>query len=156
MSDTTTVAPVATPTAPAMVQGPLTVIMTIKSPEAYAELNAILAKFNAMPPDQNPVIVALNSIGTVHFARFVFLDDNTKFGIITTFDGDFDKYIRDFADKIGDIFDVIHSHMIDQPPLPVKEHPDEFIAYIRAHSIMPVAFYSAYPTLTVLDIKNLQ
>ena len=58
MSETTL--PVATPTP---VQNPLTVVMTVKSPEAYAELNAILQNFNAMTPEQNPVIQALNAIG---------------------------------------------------------------------------------------------
>ncbi|BDI31087.1 hypothetical protein CCAX7_31380 [Capsulimonas corticalis] len=146
----------AVPVAPVLVQSPLTVIMTIKSPEDYEALNATLQGFNAMPPDQNPVIQALNSVGTVHFARFVFLDNNTKLGIITTFDGSFEKYIRDFAEKLGPIFDMIHVHMIDSPPLPVKEHPDEFLQYVRDHDVTPVAFYSAYPSLTVLDIKNLQ
>jgi hypothetical protein len=141
-------------TAPAPVQSPLTVIMTIKSPQAFEELSALLESYNAMPPDKNPVVCALNAVGTVHFARFLFLENNTKFGIITTYDGDFETYIRDFSDKIGDIFDVIHTHMIDQPPLPVKEHPEEFLAYIRAHEVKPIAFYSAYPALTVLGINS--
>src|SRR5512141_3262446 len=60
-----------------MKQNPLTLIMKIKSPEDSAALQALLGKFLAMPRDQNPIDVALDRLAKVHFARFVFLDDNT-------------------------------------------------------------------------------
>lgn len=43
--------------------------------------------------------------------------------------------------------------MADAPPLPVREHRTEFLAYVSEHDVAPVGtFYSAYPSLTVLDI----
>ena len=119
------------------------------------ELNGILHKFDAMPPDQNPIRLALDGIKTVHFARFVFLENNTKLAVITTYDGSFEKYIQDFVDHIGDIFDALLSHMTDAPPLPVQEHRDEFLAYVRANDLPGVGvFYSAYPDATVLTIHD--
>jgi hypothetical protein len=39
----------------------------------------------------------LNSVGTVHEARTVLFDDDTRLLIATSFDGDWDVYIDDFA-----------------------------------------------------------
>src|SRR3954454_14523393 len=78
----------AMPTADATVQHPLTLVMSIKSPEDRRALQAKLDRVQSLPRDQNPVIVALDKIGTVHFARFVFIDE-TRLAVITTYDGDF-------------------------------------------------------------------
>lgn len=137
------------------VQNPLTLIMTMKSPEDFEQLRAQLMHFQSMPPDQNPLNLALISTGVVHFARFVFLENNTKLGVFTAYDGSLDAYVNAFVDKVGKIFDVLLAHMEDAPPLPVEEHRDEFLAYIKAHDLPVVEpFFSAYPTLTVLDILN--
>ena len=134
------------------VQNPLTLVMKAKSPEDFAALRQRVEHLMSLPPDQNPVTVALNKIGTVHFARFAFLD-NDQLAVITTYDGDFDVYINEFTDEIGEVFDAILSHVEDAPPLPVQTYRKEFIDYIRAHDLRCVGtFYSAYPDRTVLDI----
>ena len=134
------------------VQTPLTLVMKAKSPEDFAALRQRVEHLMSLPPDQNPVTVALNKIGTVHFARFAFLD-NDQLAVITTYDGDFDVYINEFTDEIGEVFDAILSHVEDAPPLPVQTYRKEFIDYIRAHDLRCVGtFYSAYPDRTVLDI----
>jgi hypothetical protein len=138
----------------APVQNPLTLVMPIASPEAYQQLSQTLQGVQALPPEQNPIVAALNKIATVHFARFVFLEDNTRLGVITTYDGDFEKYINDFVDDIGDVFNLVLKFMSDAPPLPVQEHRQEFLAYVRAHDLRCVEpLYSAYPRSTVLDIQ---
>ena len=153
----TTTAATTTPPAPAPrpkpVQTPLTLIMTLKSAQAYEDLNATLQKFASMPDAENPIIQAMDAVGTVHFARFVFLDQ-TRLAVITTFDGDLNTYLEDFAAKIGNVFDLLNAHMVDAPPAPVKEHPAEFLAYVQKNNLATLGFYSAYPTKTVLDIVN--
>ena len=134
------------------VQSPLTLVMPVR-PEARAALRAEVEQLQALPRDRNPVITALDAIGTVHFARFVFIDDE-RLAVITTYDGDFERYIMDFVDHIGPVFDLLLRHMADPPPLPVQQHPDEFLAYVRRHDLGCVgSFYSAYPTRPVLDIR---
>ncbi len=138
------------------VQTPLTLVMTIKSEEDAKALQELLAHVHSLPPEQNPIVVALEEIGTVHFARFTFLEDNTKLAVITTFDGPFERYILDFVNSIGHIFDKLLAHMADAPPLPVREHRQEFLQYVRDHDLPSLEpFYSAYPKLTVLTIKHL-
>ena len=135
------------------VQTPLTLVMPVR-PEARAALRAEVEQLQALPRDRNPVITALDAIGTVHFARFVFLDDGERLAVITTYDGDFERYIMDFVDHIGPVFDMLLRHMVDPPPLPVQQHPEEFLAYVRRHDLGCVGpFYSAYPTRPVIDIR---
>ncbi len=141
---------------PKPVATPLTLVMDIKSPDDNRALHALIEGMQSQPQDQNPIRVALNRLRTVHFARFVFLDD-TKLAIITTFDGSFADYIDAFVNTIGPVFDKLLVHMKDAPPLPVGSNRDAFLAYVKAHdraSVQP--FYSAYPDLTVRDILTLQ
>jgi len=145
----------ATPKPAAPVQNPLTLVMSIKSAADSQALAALLAKIQAAPPEQNPIMVALTKLNIVHFARFVFLENNTKLAVITTYDGTFEDYINDFIDEIGDVFNALLSHMSDAPPLPVQQHRAEFLAYVRTNDLRCIEpFYSAYPKATVLDVKT--
>ncbi len=137
------------------IQNPLTLVMKIRSPEDYQQLNETLLQLHSQPATDNPITAALNKIATVHFARFVFLENNTKLAVITTYDHDFETYISDFVDEIGHVFDMLLSHMEGAPPLPVRDHREEFLHYVREHDMPAIQpFYSAYPTLTVLDILD--
>ena len=136
------------------IQNPLTLVMTAKSSQDYAALQQIITEIQALPPEKNPITIALTNLANVHFARFVFLDNN-QLAVITTYDGDFDGYINDFINELGEVFDKIFVHIADSPPLSVRAHRDEFLAYARAHDLGCVGqLYSAYPNRTVLDIIN--
>ena len=141
--------------APKAVQSPLTLVMKIKSDAAYQELKALLNQMQSAPPDRNPIWVALNKLRNVHFARFVFLNNNTQLAVITTYDGTFEAYINEFIDAIGDIFNALLQRMDGAPPLPVQKNRDAFLAYVRTNDLRGIEpFYSAYPTATVLDIQE--
>ncbi|MGH3548857.1 MAG: hypothetical protein ACRDQU_12255 [Pseudonocardiaceae bacterium] len=134
------------------VQNPLTMVMKAKSEEDYAALAQLVGHLQSLPPDQNPVIIALSKIGTVHFARFALLGNN-QLAVITTYDGDFEVYINEFIDTIGDIFNQLLAYAAGAPPLPVQTHRQEFLDYVRSVDVGCVGrFYSAYPERTVLDI----
>jgi hypothetical protein len=134
------------------VQSPLTAVLTAKSSEHYAALVRIIEHLQSLPAHENPVTVALNKIGTVHFARFAFLGNN-QIAVITTYDGNFERYINEFTDNIGDVFNALLAHVENAPPLPVQTYRREFLDYIRSIDRGCVGnFYSAYPDRTVLDI----
>ena len=142
---------------PEPVQQALTAIMTIKQPvEIHANaLKLLLAeKFTS-------VKALLNRVGTVHFARFVFLENDSKLALITTYDGSFDNYIKNYIELAGELFDAMLTHMQGAPPLPVRQYRQEFVDYVRRVDLTAperaptVAFYSAYPTLTVQNIRGL-
>lgn len=137
------------------IQSPLTLIMTIKSPEDFAQLNGLLTKIQSAPPDKNPIWIALTKLKTVHFARFVFLANNSQLAVITTYDGSFDNYIKDFINEIGDVFNALLSHISDAPPLPVQQNPDAFLAYVKKNDLRGIdPFYSAYPQASVVTILD--
>jgi hypothetical protein len=132
---------------PSALQTPLTCILPIRSPEGFRALVALL-------PNAKPKIdEALMKIGTVHFARFVFLQNDTQLAIITTFDGPFERYISDFAFHLGPIFDALFEHIENPPPAPVARNTREFVDWVRAHDARDIGFFSAYPRLSVLDIR---
>lgn len=140
----------------AVVSSPLTLVMTIKSDQDYQELKSLIEGLQKRPPDQNPIRLALNKLGIVHFARFVFLS-STQLAIITTYDGGLDEYVDAFINAIGDVFDQLFKHVQDAPPLPVVANRQQFLDYVKQHDVPCVApFYSAYPDLRVLDILTLQ
>lgn len=136
------------------VQSPLTLVMKIKSEADFLQLQGMLQHFQALPPDQNPIRVALDKLAIVHFARFVFLNSNTELAVITSYDGTFEDYINEFIDHIGEVFDALLAHIDGAPPLPVEANRDAFLDYVRRNDLRGLdPFYSAYPESTVLDIK---
>ena len=134
---------------PVTVQSSLNLILPIKSEEARQALEDLM-------PEGFPLISeAATAIGTLHDSRFVVLGPTTV-GLFTAYDGTFEDYISDFTKHLGDLFDAIFGLVEDPPPLPVEKNTEAFMAWIRAHDLPPVyAYYSAYPTLTVQDIKAL-
>lgn len=138
------------------ITNPLTLIMNIKSEESRLALEGILAKLQNEDEGPSPVRAALDKIGSVHFARFVFIGRD-RLAVITTYDGSFERYIGAFTRAIGHVFDALLTHMNDAPPLPVREHQDEFLAYVKRYDLGCVGpLYSAYPELTAQQILALQ
>ena len=125
------------------VQQPLIVVMRIKSPIAeYAErLRRVIS--SGAPRIQ----WALDDSRQVHMAWFEFMENDSLLALRTVYDGDFDAYIQHFALKAGELFDQLFECIEGAPPMPVAEHPDEFVETIRRYNRAPAGgyFYSAYP-----------
>jgi hypothetical protein len=130
------------------VQHPLSLFMKIAPGTDMNTVGQLLAQYQTQLGD------ALNSIHTVHFARFMLLniDNAPTLALFTEYDGDFNTYVLDFVAQLGPIFDALLAHVADPPPTPVADHPDEFVTWVDQHNPKPLTFYSAYPTLTVVDI----
>ncbi|SHL28121.1 hypothetical protein [Hymenobacter psychrotolerans] len=80
--------------------------------------------------------------------RFVILDNDTRLLFATTFDGDWDVYIEDFATKIPELMDLIFESVEGWPGIKdpsVKQ-------FIIDHQLTANAWFVAYPPLTVNDI----
>jgi len=138
---------------PQNIQTALTAIMKIKQPTA---LHARALKLVLTHAYQR-VVDILDQVGTVHFARFVFLENDTKLALITAYDGSFETYMKNYIEVAGDLFDLMLDHIQDAPPLSVRQYRDEFIAYVRRIDVVSDSpLYSAYGHLTVQDILRLQ
>lgn len=124
------------------VQNPLTLVMKIKSPEDFQKLEARIRQIQSVPPEKNPIWIALDKLKIVHFARFVFLENNTKLAIITTYDGSFEDYLNEFIDEIGDVFNALLQHMEEAPPLPVQQNREAFHRYVKAHDLAASSLFT--------------
>ena len=75
-----------------------TLVMPLK-PGGAERMRKNVADTHKMPESM------MNRIGTLHESRFVIFDNDTRLLFATTFDGDWDSYIDDFASLIPDIMD---------------------------------------------------
>jgi hypothetical protein len=94
----------------------------------------------------------VDPIGTVHDMRFVFLDNDTKLLFATTYDGDWDAYIDDFATKIPDYLDIIDSAWEGWPGIRSPQAKD----YLASHQVSAEGWYVAHPDLTVVETGRLK
>ena len=123
-------------------------ILPIKSKLGFIEIQLILrARGRGTTKD-------LDKVGTPHFAQFVKLEDN-QIGFFTVYDGSFEKYIADFTQNIGPIFDLLFKFTKGAPPSPCRKYLQEFIDFAAGANRTPIGFYQAYPGLSVQDIHAL-
>ena len=129
-------------------QSPLLTYMTIKS-----RLQGFALKLAARSI-RDDAYEASDSLGTLHFSHWVPFDHN-HLGFFTIYDGDFDKYIQDFADKTSFVFDAVFPHVAGAPPTPVAKNAHAFREWALQNNHPPIGFYSAYPGLGVQDVRAL-
>lgn len=136
---------------------PLTLVMPLKKGVDLQQLGELITR--AQPDIEK----ALTTIGTVHFASFVVLDASTpnlqpggpgpyKLAVITSYDGDFDTYIQDFLNNIGEVFDALLSLTTDGGGIiPVEQNVEGFIKYVKQNDASQnppnsqLGLFSAYP-----------
>jgi hypothetical protein len=94
--------------------------------------------------------VIIDRVGTIHDLRFVIFDNDTRLLFASTFDGDWDAYINDFAAIIPDFIDVAFGEVEDYPGI---KHP-KIKDIIAKHQITSTYFYDAYPDASVRDIRK--
>ncbi|MGC4084017.1 MAG: hypothetical protein QM736_18380 [Vicinamibacterales bacterium] len=126
--------------------------MPIKSGAAPA-LKALLTGVGAR--SDKPVERALRGLGNVHHAQFVFLENDTRLGVLTWYDGPFEDYIVSFVEHIGGIFNGILQYIDGADALiPVEMHRDGFLDFIARYDYKSLHHYSAYPDVRLFDIKD--
>jgi hypothetical protein len=106
------------------------------------------------PPLMPELFRANDKIGTVHYSRFTVLSEKTLL-FLGDFDGEFDHLMIDLAQLAGPVFDAIFQHVADAPPAPVAANVDAFVKWTERHLVPAVNLYTAYPNVTVKEIKAL-
>lgn len=142
------------PCGPYYAQNPLTLIMRIKPEPVDPPLSNALRMREALIEFGKDNQTSLSNDAKIHFARFVFLENGTQLGVITSYDFSFEDYIFTFLKNFGPLFDSLFRYVEDAPPSPVREFPEEFGAYVERYDARPFIFFGAYPTLSVANILN--
>src|SRR5271163_2722718 len=131
-----------------MSQNHFTLNFPLRSPADAVEISEHL------PPLMPGMFLANDAIGTIHYSRFTVLSEKTLL-FLGDFDGEFTQLMTDFAIHAGPVFDVVFEHVEGAPTTPVAEHLDEFVEWTAEHLLHPLNLYTAYPEVTVKDIKAL-
>jgi hypothetical protein len=93
-----------------------------------------------------------DKVATLHDMRFVFVDDDTKLIFATTYDGDWDAYIDDFATKIPDYLDILGAAVEGWPGIRSPEAKD----FLAKYQVTADGWYVADPDLTVVEARRLE
>jgi hypothetical protein len=131
-----------------MSQNHFTLNFPLKSPAA-AKLMA-----EQLPSMMPALFRANDAIGTVHYSRFTLLSDKTLL-FVGDFDGEIDRLMADLARRTGPVFDFIFRNVDDPPATPVAVNADAFVKWTKAHLVTAVNLYTAYPGVTVKEVKAL-
>ena len=131
-----------------MSQSHFTLSFPLKSP---ADAKAVAEQ---LPPLMPGIFQAQDAIGTIYSSRFTILNENTLI-FIGDFDGEFGQLITELAKRAGPVFDAILPHVENPPSTPVGNNVDAFAEWTAGHLLRPATLFSAYPDVTVKEIKAL-
>jgi len=124
----------------------LTVIAPLKA-GAAARLRQVLVSLQINP--DSPI----KQIDTIHFARWVIFDNDTRMLFTSNFDGSWETYLRDFSVKTPQGMDAIFGNCEGYPAGGSADF-EAFKQYVRDHQVPTDLFYAAYPESSVRSVKK--
>jgi hypothetical protein len=101
----------------------------------------------------------LARVQTIHFARWVFLDDKARVVFASNYDGGHQAYMDDFINKVAWGLNLVFSNGLGWP------HTDwlitrgarrelQFKYFQRRHQLPTQVWYQAYPGLTLINLTR--
>jgi hypothetical protein len=101
----------------------------------------------------------LIGVKTIHFARWVFLDNKRRLFFASNYDGSLENYMDDFIDKIAWALNIVFSNGVDYPEtrflvLDGAQNEQVFKRFNLTHQLVTPLWYAAYQGMTALNIDN--
>ncbi|HEX2528032.1 MAG TPA: hypothetical protein VHL31_17240 [Geminicoccus sp.] len=101
----------------------------------------------------------LTRVQTIHFARWVFLDDRRRLFFASNYDGSLESYMDDFINKVAWGINLVFGNGIGFPRVSwlIKggaRFEGKYKRYLRRHQIPTAVWYKAYPDLSVVDLNR--
>ncbi|MEP7305059.1 MAG: hypothetical protein ABJA98_06040 [Acidobacteriota bacterium] len=127
-------------------------LVTVVQPEQVDRVRAVMAAIDSYARRLSPR-GSLIGISTIHFVRWVLIDNGRRLMLLSDYDGSWESYIDEFAVMILSGLDAIWRTSYGYPPDGAKDLP-AFKRFLRRHQVPSDVFYSAYPDETVLNIVN--
>jgi hypothetical protein len=98
----------------------------------------------------------LARVSTIHFARWVFLDDKKRLLFASNYDGSLESYMDDFINKVGFGLNVVFGNGVGYPTtnwliLDGAKDEQKFKYVLRRHQLPTEVWYNAFPGLTAYD-----
>lgn len=101
----------------------------------------------------------LTRVQTIHFARWVLLDDNRRLFFASNYDGSLESYMDDFINKVAWGINVVFGNGVGFPRVSWLLHggakfEHKYKHYLRRHQMPTQVWYKAYPGLSVADLNR--
>jgi hypothetical protein len=111
----------------------MNLIMPLKDKSPLGRAKAALA----IAQNKDAIYAGLDNVGTVHFARFVIVDNNIC--MFSVYDGDFTNYIRDFIATIGSVFNAV-VELVEggEAVVPCEHNVEAFIQWVHERDLYQV------------------
>jgi hypothetical protein len=98
-------------------------------------------------------------VQTIHFARWVFLDNKSRLFFASNYDGSLESYMDDFINKVAFGLNAVFGSGIGYPKTrwlllggAKDEQPFKYI--LRSHELPTQVWYNAVPGLTAFDLNR--
>ncbi len=101
----------------------------------------------------------LTRVQTIHFARWVMLDNNRRLLFASNYDGSLESYMDDFINKVAWGLNLVFSNGTGYPSTRwlVKdgaEQEQKFKCYLKRRALPTQVWYKAYPGYTAFDLAR--
>jgi hypothetical protein len=101
----------------------------------------------------------LTRVQTIHFARWVLLDDKQRLFFASNYDGDLESYMDDFINKVGWGLNLVFSNGVGWPKTrwllkDGAEREQKFKYFLRRHQHYTDVWYKAYPEINAVDLAR--
>ena len=98
----------------------------------------------------------LARVSSIHFARWVYLDDKKRLIFCSNYDGSLESYMDDFINKVGFGLNVVFGNGIGYPAtrfllLDGASNEQKFKYVLRRHQLPSQVWYNAHPGLNAYD-----
>lgn len=101
----------------------------------------------------------LSGIPTVHFARWLIINEGNQMVFLSNYDGNSESYLRDFINIAAKSLTLIFSHTVGYPKTWLMlfggaKDAKTFMEWARCHQMITNVWYSANKDVTVNNIFN--
>jgi hypothetical protein len=101
----------------------------------------------------------LTRVKTIHFARWVFLDDRRRLLFASNYDGSLESYMDDFINKVAWGINLVFGNGVGFPRVDWlliggARNEAKYKRFLRRHQQPTDVWYNACPGLTVVDLER--
>ena len=101
----------------------------------------------------------LTRVQTIHFARWVLLDDGRRLFFGSNYDGSLESYMDDFINKVAWGINLVFGNGVGFPTVRWllrggAKREQQYKRYLRRHQLPTQVWYKAYPDLSVADLNR--
>jgi len=140
-------------------QNALTHVVPLKGVERLALLLFSHGYIDTMAKNHFDDIGQLGGIPTIHFAKWLLIDDNARLVFFSNYDSSWESYLGDFVDRAAIGLNLAWTLTKEYPTTRYltrlgASDEERFKAWSRAYQRPTQVFYTAYPELGIAALNN--